>query len=152
MIAYIDIETSLTGEITVFGIYYENGKIKQLVGKEITKEKILDLLKDIKYIYTYNGSKFDLPKIRKELDLDLEMLFVCHDLMYYCWNKGLYGGLKSVEKQLGIPRKLDMNGNDAMALWEQYQLTGDKYVLELLLEYNKEDVVNLAKLRKKLET
>jgi uncharacterized protein YprB with RNaseH-like and TPR domain len=36
-------------------------------------------------------------------------------------------------------------------LWWRYQMDHDKKALALLLEYNKEDVVNLMTLRGKLE-
>jgi uncharacterized protein YprB with RNaseH-like and TPR domain len=37
-------------------------------------------------------------------------------------------------------------------LWWRYQIDHDRKALDLLLEYNKEDVVNLLALRRKLET
>jgi uncharacterized protein YprB with RNaseH-like and TPR domain len=71
--------------------------------------------------------------------------------MYDCWASNLYGGLKAVEKQLGITRKSDgMDGNDAIALWEDYITNNNKQALKILLEYNREDVQNLTILRKKL--
>lgn len=38
-----------------------------------------------------------------------------------------------------------------MRLWEEYYLWKDNESLDMLLEYNKEDVMNLEILRKKLE-
>jgi len=41
--------------------------------------------------------------------------------MYDCWSKNLYGGLKAVERQLGIERHLkDVNGYEAVRLWWKY--------------------------------
>ena len=37
-----------------------------------------------------------------------------------------------------------------MLLWQRYQNYGDRNSLDLLLEYNREDVVNLKVLREKL--
>jgi len=151
MNTYLDIETSFKGNITVFGIYFDNGDLKQLVGKEITKKNIINVLKNVNTIYTYNGSRFDLPVIKNKLGIDLEELFNCHDLMYDCWNCKIYGGLKSVEKQLSVPRKREMDGNDAMELWDRYVTTDDKSALKILLEYNSEDVINLKVLKNKLK-
>jgi hypothetical protein len=72
--------------------------------------------------------------------------------MYDCWRSNLYGGFKAVERQLNIPRRVqDIGGAEAVALWWRYQIDRDRKALSLLLEYNKEDVVNLIALRKKLE-
>ena len=63
----------------------------------------------------------------------------------------LYGGFKAVEQQLGIPRRLrGIGGLEAVMLWLRYKNNGDQNALALLLQYNKEDVVNLKSLREKL--
>ncbi len=153
--AYIDIETTgLTysaSEITVVGIYLCRGNdtdFVQLVGSDITAEAILEALQGIEVIYTYNGSRFDLPFIRSQLGIDLEGLFHHRDLMYDCWGKRLYGGLKGVERQVGISRNLpDMDGFEAVKLWWKYVDSFDLEALNKLCEYNKEDVINLKTLR-----
>jgi uncharacterized protein len=53
----------------------------------------------------------------------------------------------------GIERKTDgMNGYKAMWLWENYKKYGNRDALNLLLEYNKEDVINLIRLEEILES
>ena len=156
--AYLDIETTglscLYADITVIGIYLVNGsegKLVQLVGKEVTKDNLLETLKGVDTIYTYNGSRFDLPFINSSLGIDLETVADHHDLMYDCWRCNLFGGFKSVEQQLGIPRQLKgIGGLEAVMLWWRYQKYGDQDALALLLQYNKEDVVNLKVLRERL--
>jgi hypothetical protein len=103
-------------------------------------------------IYTYNGSRFDLPFIGFRLGVNLGEHFHHHDLMRDCWRNNLYGGFKLVEQQLGIPRRLrGIGGAQAAMLWWRYQIDHDRKALDLLLEYNKEDVLNLMALRRKLE-
>ena len=156
--AYLDIETTgLTPsgcEITVIGIHLcrkEGNDFVQLVGKDVTADSILSALEGIDTLYTYNGSRFDLPFINALLGINLEEHFTHRDLMYDCWKNGLYGGLKGVEKQLGIGRKLpDMNGWEAVKLWWKYVDSFDLEALNKLLEYNKEDVVNLKTLKDRL--
>lgn len=157
--AYLDIET--TGlypggcQITVVGIYLSNGnsdRFIQLVGDDITAERVLESLDGVGTIHTYNGSRFDLPFINSHLKVDLTQEFGHCDLMYSCWRRNLYGGLKSVEKQLGIKRRLqDMNGYEAVRLWWRYVNDYDENALKTLLEYNREDVVNLKTLKELLE-
>ena len=63
----------------------------------------------------------------------------------------MYGGLKEVERKLGINRKLtEVNGYEAVRLWWRYVNDYDEDALATLLEYNKEDVLNLKLLRERL--
>jgi len=156
--AYLDIETTgLSCEdagITVVGIYLVNGvddRLVQLVGMDVTAGNLLESLEGVNRIYTYNGSGFDLPFIHGSLNVDLESLFTHHDLMLNCWRCNLYGGLKVVEQKLGIPRQLQgISGFDAVRLWWRYLDGGDLDALATLLEYNREDVMNLKVLRERL--
>lgn len=157
--AYLDIETtglcSFSDDITVVGICLVNdsgSRLVQLVGSDVTSVNLLRSLRRVDTIYTYNGSHFDLPFINLRLGVNLSDHFHHHDLMHDCWRSNLYGGFKAVERQLNIPRRLqDIGGAEAVALWWRYQIDKDRKALSLLLEYNKEDVVNLMALREKLE-
>jgi hypothetical protein len=158
--AYLDIETTGLSadyhEITVVGIYLVEGsdtRFVQLVGEDITEESLLEVLEGVSTIFTYNGKRFDLPFIRGRLGLDLEAEFGHHDLMYDCWRNNLYGGFKAVEQQLGIPRQLEgIGGFEAVMLWWRYVNEDDRTALKLLLEYNREDVMNLMALRQSLDS
>ena len=156
--AYLDIETTGLSpkycEITVVGIHVvsEHGtRVIQLVGEGVTAHNILQALKKVSTIYTYNGSGFDLPFINSRLGINLAELFNHCDLMYHCWKSNLYGGFKAVERQLGIERRLnEVNGYEAVRLWWRYVNDDDEDALAMLLEYNREDVVNLKHLKERL--
>jgi len=156
--AYLDIETtglcSFYDEITVIGVCLANdsgNRLIQLVGGDVTRANLLRALRCVDTIYTYNGSRFDLPFINSRLRVNLREHFRHHDLMHDCWRNNLYGGFKAVERQLGIPRRLrGVGGAEAVILWWRYQIHRDRKALDLLLEYNREDVVNLIALRGKL--
>ncbi len=156
--AYLDIETTglstSCSELTVIGILIENGPDEtfiQLVGDDISSLRLLKIIENIKTLYTYNGSRFDLPFIKSKLGIDIKSSCIHNDLMLGCWEKNLFGGLKNVERTLGIKRELkDVDGQMAVILWNNYRLYGDKNSLKTLLEYNKEDVLNLKILRQKL--
>jgi hypothetical protein len=153
--AYLDIETTgLTPfgcEITVIGIYLCKGddtEFVQFVGRDVTADSIQEALNGAKVLYTYNGSRFDLPFIQSQFGINLAELFKHHDLMYDCWRNNLFGGLKAVERRLGINRELaEMNGYEAVRLWWRYVDSFDLDALNTLLEYNREDVVNLKTLK-----
>ena len=71
--------------------------------------------------------------------------------MYDCWRNNLYGGFKAVERQVGIERRLrDIGGYEAVRLWWRYVNYYDEDALAILLEYNKEDVLNLKTLKERL--
>jgi len=156
--AYLDIETTglspYDSELTVIGICVEQGRrhrVVQLVGDEITEKALWSVLDGIGRIYTYNGRRFDLPFIATRLGVDIAASLHHHDLMFDCWRNRLYGGFKAVERRLGIRRKTTgVDGFEAVRLWYRYVNNGDEDALGLLLEYNREDVVNLRKLRRKL--
>ena len=157
--AYLDIETtglcSFYDEITVIGICLAvdgTSSLVQLVGDEATRSNLIRSLRGVDTIYTYNGSRFDLPFIGFRLGVKLREHFRHHDLMHDCWRNSLYGGFKAVEQQLGITRRLrGVGGAQAAMLWWRYQIDNDRKALDLLLEYNKEDVLNLLVLRKRLQ-
>jgi len=156
--AYIDIETTGLApsdcDITVIGINIcsdGSSHFIQLVGEDITDRSILEALQGVNILYTYNGSRFDLPFIHCHLGINLAKLFTHIDLMYHCWRKNLYGGLKGVERQLGIKRRLaGIDGYEAVKLWWRYVNSLDMEALDTLLQYNKEDVVNLRSLKERL--
>ncbi|MBN1188614.1 MAG: ribonuclease H-like domain-containing protein [Dehalococcoidales bacterium] len=155
MEAFLDIETTGLNpeydEITVVGIYLTDGTAErcvQLVGSKICADAILEPLEGIRNIYTYNGHRFDLPFIHIRHGINLESGFNHCDLMHHCWRNNLYGGLKAVERNLGIERRLkEVNGYEAIKLWWRYVNDYDRMALQTLLDYNKEDIVNLKRLK-----
>ena len=157
--AYLDIETTGLSrnyaDLTDIGIALEKSRkcqVVQLIEGDLYEKKLLESLEGVDEIYTYNGSRFDLPFIKAKLGVDLNGCFRHTDLMYDCWRNKLKGGLKVVEKLLDIKRNLaNVDGYIAVRLWFDYVNNNNKKALRTLLEYNKEDVVNLRFLRRKLE-
>jgi len=157
--AYLDIETTglsqIYADITVIGIYLTDGsyhKFINMFGEEVTRDNLLGALQGVGILYTYNGSRFDLPFINSSLDVDLTKEFKHRDLMLDCWRNNLYGGLKAVEIQLGINRQLKgIDGLEAVRLWWRYRNSNDQDALTRLLKYNQEDVVNLKTLKEILD-
>jgi hypothetical protein len=143
---FLDIETAdFYGDITVIGLY--DGKdTKMLVrGFNLNKELLECELKKYKLIITFNGASFDLPVIRRYFGNVIPN--IPHiDLRGVCSKIGLVGGLKSIEKQLGIERPDDLQfvfGDDACWLWHKFKETQEMKYLDILIRYNEEDIVNL---------
>lgn len=148
--AYLDIETSYDGDITILGIFRPPENLIQIVHPEINRRSLLEALYGVSEIVTYWGHRFDLPVIRQRLRVNLRRRFASRDLADDCHRYGLYGGLKAVEQVLGIGRETrGLSGVDAMNLWAMWQ-AGDQAALKTLLKYNEEDVVNLYVLEKEI--
>jgi len=109
-------------------------------------EAFPDALERFDLVVTYNGSSFDLPVLRRAFPhADLHRLHHI-DLRIPLHRLGLKGGLKGVERQLGIARSAEIEGADgflAVLLWREH-LRGNATALETLLRYCLEDVVHLV--------
>jgi hypothetical protein len=157
--AYLDIETTgLSAEycaITVVGILvvaHEREQVFQYVEDDITEDNITRALQGVRILHTYNGTRFDLPFIKRRLGLDLESAYEHCDVMHMCHQHRLYGGLKVVEKTLCITRRhTEVNGYQAVRLWWQYKNYYDTGALKTLLEYNLEDIANLRLVKQRLD-
>jgi hypothetical protein len=94
--------------------------------------------------------KADVVYIERSHYADLEAMFTHRDLLLDCWAHDLKGGLKNVERRLGIHRDTEgLDGLAAIRLWHAHR-RGDADALEVLLRYNREDVENLEILAIKL--
>ncbi len=89
--AYLDIETTGLSrhycDLTVIGIALEKGgkiKVIQLIEADLHEARLLKALQGVDEIYSYNGSRFDLPFIKAKLAVDLKQSFKHTDLMYDC--------------------------------------------------------------------
>lgn len=156
--AYIDIETTgLDPEadtLTVVGLALEREedvRLVQLYEGTLTRPGLVAALAGVDSLYSWNGHWFDLPFIAAKLEVNLAESFRHCDLKHRCRECGIAGGLKRVERRLGIGRvTAGMSGRDAVRLWSDYRSRGDSAALEQLLAYNAEDARNLVHIRRRL--
>lgn len=145
---FIDIETTgYHGDMTVLGCYDGRDTKIMIRGQNLDKETFQSVLDRAKLVVTFNGASFDLPIIEKYFGMKIDLPHI--DLRHVCSKIGLVGGLKSIEKQIGISREdevVGVTGADAITLWHKYRSTGDERYLELLVKYNEEDIINLKPL------
>jgi uncharacterized protein YprB with RNaseH-like and TPR domain len=148
--AYVDIETDDGRAITVVGVFRPDRGCRQWVRPNFSRIELLNFLNGVECLMSYNGARFDLPIIKDQLRVDLEATFPHRDLMLDCWAHNLKGGLKNVERLLGIHRDTEgIDGLAAIRLWNAHR-RGDAEALETLLRYNREDVENLEAVALKL--
>ena len=141
---FLDIETtglSPWDHITTIALW-DGVEVKTYVRGENLEDFPADIEK-YGLLVTYNGKTFDLPFIRSRMDIPLDQAHI--DLRYVLGALGYKGGLKRCEKAFGIDRgDLDgVDGSFAVILWHEYKKTANQKLLETLLAYNVEDVINL---------
>ena len=149
--AYVDIET--TGfswpdcHITTIALF--DGTSVRTYVQGVNLEAFADDILPYKLLVTWNGRGFDAPFLRRGLNIPLDKGDMAHlDLLPVFRVLGLRGGLKKVEKALGLDRgNLDgVDGLMAVRLWREYENSGNPRALETLLAYNVADVLGLETL------
>ncbi len=145
---FLDIETDYHGNITVIGLSDGNDMRTMVQGINLDKQLLQKELSKAKLLVTFNGSSFDVPRINRYFNKvvpDIPHV----DLRHVCAKLGLKGGLKSVEQQKGIKRPEHLKalrGDHAIELWRAWKASGEREWLDLLVQYNEEDVLNLKPL------
>jgi hypothetical protein len=145
---YFDIET--TGldadrhDVTTVSFHTAGDTTTLVQGDDLTAGAVREQFQDANLLVTFNGARFDVPFLETALDLSVETPHL--DLMYPCRQLGLSGGLKAIEKDVGVDRdEPDISGEDAVRLWHEYQ-RGKDGSLETLISYNRDDARNLETL------
>ncbi len=147
--AFLDIETTgLSPDysiITLVGILDREGYHAFVYDQNLSD--LREALEQYDLIVTYNGASFDLPFIERHFG----SLFnhTPHiDLRFVLSRMGLKGGLKSIERRLGVGRPSELSsldGYDAVRMWRMWS-RGNHGALDTLIRYNAEDVFSLPKL------
>jgi uncharacterized protein len=153
----LDLEfTGMNKAISLAGIYKpSNGVVKcesYLRGKDLTKENLKKSFKGSKILITFNGNSSDIPMLEKEFPGVLPKDIISMDLYLIAKDLGLNTNLKVLENTLGIDRLNEFTKRRRIAakLWKKYSKKNNKKALELLIEYNKQDTINLYPIAEKL--
>ena len=146
---YLDIETTGLSarydDLTVVGLYDGTRYVALVNGRDLCVDALADALSGCKMLITYFGSQFDVPFLRcKYPELNWDILH--YDLCFAGRRVGLTGGLKAVERTLGLARDesiAEVDGYEAVRLWRAHQ-RGNRAALAQLVDYNEADTRNLA--------
>ncbi len=152
---YLDIETTGStpgpGDITVVGLHRNGTTVSLVQDENLTSERIQMELDQGDLLVTFFGSVFDVPYLQTTFpSLRFPPLHV--DLCFCARRLALRGGLKHIERELGIDREAtisNLNGFDAVQLWLAWR-RGDAMARERLLTYNRADTENLVTLADRL--
>lgn len=146
---FLDIETTglspAYNDLTVIGAL-GGGRLALFV-QGVNLEQFPAYVRQFPLLVTFNGSQFDVPFLRTHFPrARLDQTHI--DLRFALASLGYRGGLKAVERSLGLRRDPSIQGVDgfeAVRLWHRYR-RGDREALRRLLLYNLTDVVNLMEL------
>ena len=146
---FFDIETTgldaARNDVTTVS-FHQGGETTTLVrGHDLTAEALREQFADAALVASFNGKRFDVPFLEDNFDVSVDAPHV--DLMYPCRRLDLTGGLKAIERAVGIDRdRPDLSGRDAVRLWHRYERDGDEDALDTLVSYNRDDTANLSNL------
>lgn len=146
-VGFLDIETNggySADSITVIGVY--DGDESRIYVKDQDLERFAEDAERYQLWVTFFGTGFDLPFLRRRFPgVAFDQMHI--DLCPALKRLGFKGGLKSIERQIGIRRSEDvagMDGYDAVRLWREWRSRKDRSALEQLLAYNRADIENLS--------
>ncbi|MCP9475856.1 MAG: ribonuclease H-like domain-containing protein, partial [Nitrospira sp.] len=113
----------------------------------LTMDRLQTELNQCALLVTFFGTGFDVPYLQAKFPR-LRFPMPHFDLCLAARRLGLHGGLKRLERAMGIEREpaLDgLDGGDAVRLWSQWR-RGNRDALDILLAYNTADTENLVPL------
>lgn len=126
--------------ITLFDGFLEKVMVR---GLNMDYRELGKALSHYKLAVTFNGCSYDL-KVLERLGIGLAVPHI--DLRPLCRRVGLNGGLKRVERTLGIAREplsSQIRAGEPLQLYRMWRASGDEHYLRLLIDYNSTDASSL---------
>lgn len=148
---FLDVET--TGleprdELTVIGVYRDGCQQTFVLGRNLPD--FLRIWRQTTVLVTFNGTRFDWPVLARTFGLVSLPPHI--DLLAEARAFGYAGGLKAIERALGVRRSEGEAGDGelAVSLWRQFVNNGSEASLCHLLRYNGQDVRSLVVLAREV--
>ena len=151
--SYFDIETSgleADSIVTLVCCFHEGRPLRFLANENL--DDFLDLLERVKLLVSFNGASFDVPRVLDRFHIP-ELPCAHVDLRWLCHHAGWKGGLKKIERGLGLRRPPDLEGlggAEAVWLWQAWSERRDERARRTLERYCSADTVMLKLLAGKL--
>ena len=152
----LDIETThYNGPIALIGACKpKDGEIDYISlirGHNLSALTLKDVLHGCKLLITYNGLKHDVPKIRSEFPGSIPKDIHVVDVFLLAKYLQLGTSLNVLENTLNIERPYNISRKGrAIYLWQRYINKNDKTALQKLLDYNRQDTINLYPIMEEL--
>jgi hypothetical protein len=141
---FLDVETTGLGprdDLTVIGVYRDGRQHSFVRGRNLTE--FLRIWRQTSVLVTFNGVRFDWPVLARAFGLTCAPPHI--DLLVEARAFGYVGGLKSMERAIGVRRATDETGDgeEAVRLWREFVDQGSEASLDRLLRYNTRDVQSM---------
>jgi len=151
--SFFDIETSgleADSIVTLVCCFHGGRPLRFLADENL--DDFLDLLEQVRLLVSFNGASFDVPRVLARFHIpDLPCPHV--DLRWLCHRAGWRGGLKKIERALGLRRPADLEGlggAEAVWLWQAWSERRDEKARRTLERYCSADTVMLRLLAGRL--
>ena len=151
--SFFDIETSgldADSIVTLVCCFHEGQPLHFLANENL--DDFLDVLERVKLLVSFNGKSFDVPRVLDRFHIP-ELPCAHVDLRWLCHHAGWRGGLKKIERALGLRRPPDLDGlggAEAVWLWQAWVERGDEQARRTLERYCSADTVMLKLLAGRL--
>lgn len=146
---YIDDEWYVGGSIFLHSYATDTSPCFQLWGSKLIKENIIRSLKHAEggIIFIYGP---DIGMLEKEFQLKIKQQYTCINLIRVFKalipNRSSYR-LADLEQDYGIVRKVKKYKEDIFTIYKDFHNPGKR---QAVLQYNKEDVINLRILKERI--
>lgn len=151
--SFFDIETSgleADSIVTLVCCYHGGQPLRFLADENL--DDFLDLLERVKLLVSFNGASFDVPRVLDRFHIP-ELPCPHVDLRWLCHHAGWRGGLKKIERAIGLQRPPDLEGlggAEAVWLWQAWAERRDAQARRTLERYCAADTVTLKLLAGRL--
>lgn len=152
-VSFFDIETSgleVDSIVTLVCCFHDGQPLRFLANENL--DEFLDLLENVRLLASFNGASFDVPRVLDRFHIP-ELPCPHVDLRWLCHHVGWRGGLKKIERGLGLRRPPDLEGlggAEAVWLWQAWTENHDARARRTLERYCAADTVMLKMLAGKL--
>lgn len=151
--SYFDIETNgLEADSIVTLVCCFHGGVPLRFMADENLDDFLELLERVTLLVSFNGASFDVPRVLGRFHIP-ELPCAHVDLRWLCHHAGWRGGLKKIERALGLRRPPDLDGlggAEAVCLWQAWHERGDTQAKRTLERYCSADTVMLKLLAGRL--
>jgi uncharacterized protein YprB with RNaseH-like and TPR domain len=151
--SFFDIETSgleVDSIVTLVCCHHGDQPLRFLADENL--DDFLDLLEQVKLLVSFNGASFDVPRVLDRFHIP--QLPCAHiDLRWLCHHVGWCGGLKKIERALGLCRPPDLDGlggAEAVWMWQAWSENRDERARRTLERYCSADTAMLKLLAGRL--
>jgi DNA polymerase elongation subunit (family B) len=142
---YLDCEWFIGGQLFLIGGCYSNGKTFQLYSNSLKQSRFQLLIRNVKYIFFYGP---DIGILEKNFNINIRDNYYCFNLLKIFRQvlppQKNYK-LSALETKFGIYRERCEYKKNMFDIFSDWKNTEKR---KRVLQYNREDVINLMKLKR----